>query len=474
MIGGAKLDGPRMPFVRSGVRRRPKSSRRPPSTDTPAMPVPGERVSGDELSYDGESEASYVLHIHISHADSKLGSNPTMRLRTSFKCWFLAGCHRRHLHGRRRGSYPIRMTFPSRTSLSRASGKWSRGFRKHRCPRAHANDHTAEPVQPHGAHKVVDRVDHCCAVFFADGETCAPPLGDAQSDSRDLPSLGPLCLIAIPFEATTMAGRRLRDTVEDALSDRLGPVTPIIAGLSNGYCGYLTTREEYALQHYEGASTHFGPNQLVATQQECQRLARAILAERQIDNGGLRPPRNIKYASWQTGVIVDNVPLGNSFGDVLKGKDVKPSYWIGETVTVEFFGAHPKNNFRTEGSYLEVQLLSEQYEAGPEERWETLMWDSHPDTEYEWARMGIDHSRITLRWRIGPDTAQGTYRILHNGDYKKLGLLGGGVFPYSGASGTFQVVDPKAPPVFSGVFDPDAPTTAVAQRRKGARGRAKL
>ena len=47
---------------------------------------------------------------------------------------------------------------------------------------------------------------------------------------------------------------------------------PIIAGLTNAYCGYMTTREEYAMQWYEGASTHFGPNQLVATQQEFTRL----------------------------------------------------------------------------------------------------------------------------------------------------------------------------------------------------------
>ena len=30
------------------------------------------------------------------------------------------------------------------------------------------------------------------------------------------------------------------------------PVSCVIAGLSNAYCGYLTTREEYSLQWYEG------------------------------------------------------------------------------------------------------------------------------------------------------------------------------------------------------------------------------
>ena len=42
----------------------------------------------------------------------------------------------------------------------------------------------------------------------------------------------------------------------------------VIAGLSNAYAGYVATREEYAKQDYEGASTHFGPWTLAAVQQE--------------------------------------------------------------------------------------------------------------------------------------------------------------------------------------------------------------
>ena len=43
-------------------------------------------------------------------------------------------------------------------------------------------------------------------------------------------------------------------------------------GPSNSYAGYLTTREEYAEQAYEGCSTLFGPNQLNALEQELVEL----------------------------------------------------------------------------------------------------------------------------------------------------------------------------------------------------------
>lgn len=38
----------------------------------------------------------------------------------------------------------------------------------------------------------------------------------------------------------------------------------VIAGLTNTYSSYVTTREEYAAQRYEGASTIFGPSTLDA------------------------------------------------------------------------------------------------------------------------------------------------------------------------------------------------------------------
>jgi neutral ceramidase len=90
-------------------------------------------------------------------------------------------------------------------------------------------------------------------------------LGDAPWAPRFLPlqflSLAGLPVALLPGEPTTTAGRRLR-----ALLRQHYPDAPeaVVAGHANGYAGYITTREEYAHQLYEGASTLFGPHTLGA------------------------------------------------------------------------------------------------------------------------------------------------------------------------------------------------------------------
>jgi len=56
--------------------------------------------------------------------------------------------------------------------------------------------------------------------------------------------IGNLAIVGHPTEITTMAGRRLRETVQTALSGMVDHV--VIAALSNAYAGYVATREEYA------------------------------------------------------------------------------------------------------------------------------------------------------------------------------------------------------------------------------------
>ena len=68
-------------------------------------------------------------------------------------------------------------------------------------------------------------------------------------------------MLIIPGELTTMAGRRLRNAVRaqliaEGILDNSAYV--IVSGPANTYAHYITTREEYAVQRYEGASTIFG------------------------------------------------------------------------------------------------------------------------------------------------------------------------------------------------------------------------
>ncbi|KAL3662387.1 Neutral ceramidase [Phytophthora oleae] len=87
--------------------------------------------------------------------------------------------------------------------------------------------------------------------------------------------IGQFALAVTNFETTTMAGRRIRSTVKTALAG--AGVTEVgLAAVSNAYAQYMTTKEEYLTQNYEGASTLFGPNQLAAVQQELARVAASV------------------------------------------------------------------------------------------------------------------------------------------------------------------------------------------------------
>ena len=69
--------------------------------------------------------------------------------------------------------------------------------------------------------------------------------------------LGPLVLICCPGEFTTMAGKRVVQTVQKALS-KSGVEQVLICTYCNDYMGYVTTNEEYQEQAYEGGHTIFG------------------------------------------------------------------------------------------------------------------------------------------------------------------------------------------------------------------------
>lgn len=84
--------------------------------------------------------------------------------------------------------------------------------------------------------------------------------------------IGELSIIAVPAEFTTIAAKRLKNTVLNILKNR-GVKEIVLSGYSNGYAGYVTTYEEYQAQLYEGGSTHFGQWTLSAYQTEFKKLA---------------------------------------------------------------------------------------------------------------------------------------------------------------------------------------------------------
>jgi neutral ceramidase len=71
--------------------------------------------------------------------------------------------------------------------------------------------------------------------------------------------LGDTIISFVPAELTITAGGRLnRAVAREAEAGGLGATRALVGGLANGYFQYVTTEEEYFLQHYEGASTIYG------------------------------------------------------------------------------------------------------------------------------------------------------------------------------------------------------------------------
>jgi neutral ceramidase len=225
--------------------------------------------------------------------------------------------------------------------------------------------------------------------------------------------IGQLWIIGAPGEFTTMSGRRLRDTVRNALiaegvADENSYI--IIAGLSNEYTHYITTYEEYQIQRYEGGSTLFGPHTLAAYQQEFTRLAQAIARNQTPDSHA--PPVDIssKVFNFQTPVVVD----AGSFGAIQSGPKAGQVFHANDVVTVVFHGANPRNAF--DDPFCDVeQLVNSQ--------WKVVLNDGDIDTKYRWQRTGgilSPTSLSTCEWTIAADAPKGTYRIHHHGTKKSL------------------------------------------------------
>lgn len=235
--------------------------------------------------------------------------------------------------------------------------------------------------------------------------------------------IGQLELLGAPAEFTVMAGVRIRRAVQ-AASEAAGIRHVVFNGYANAYASYVTTREEYAAQEYEGGSTLYGPWTQAAYQQLFVDMAVALRERLPVETSAIAPDLSCCQMNLQTGVVADDPYIGKSFGDVLQ--QPRESYRIGDKVTVAFVTGHPKNDLRTEKTFLEVVNIGKDGKQTPV----TVATDNDWDTQYRWERVGISASKATINWSIPPGTEPGHYYIRHYGNAKnfwtqKISEIGG-------------------------------------------------
>ena len=269
-----------------------------------------------------------------------------------------------------------------------------------------------------GAPKWTEHVRDCQRpkpILFETGSG-KPPL-QSQVRSVTLAVVGQLAILALPAEVTTMAGRRLRAAVMKELRGRVTHI--VLAGYSNGYAGYVTTPEEYLVQHYEGGHTLHGRWTLPAFQQIASGLASSI-------NTGKVIVSNTAYDDWRgksteaSLYAVKNTVLskGVGYGDIfLKKKEERTTYKKGEIVEAEFWSHNPTDNYKTGNNYLQVEHKTK-------DGWKTIATDGDWNTTVRW-RSEDDSMVATLSWHIPTDIKAGEYRVMHFGhDPKGIEFLG--------------------------------------------------
>lgn len=102
--------------------------------------------------------------------------------------------------------------------------------------------------------------------------------------------IGSLAIAGLPAEPTTQAGRRIERDLLQAMH-AIGVNQVVVAGYANGYSAYVTTREEYLLQDYEGGATLYGQWTLGAYRTRFREMAALLRVPRneRVYHPGPRP-----------------------------------------------------------------------------------------------------------------------------------------------------------------------------------------
>ena len=204
--------------------------------------------------------------------------------------------------------------------------------------------------------------------------------------------VGKLLIVAHPGELTDCGGIRMRSTISEVFQDDPRIEHVVISTYTNAFASYTATLEAYHTQHYEGASTLYGPYALGAYQQQNAKLAAAMRDNIPVDDGSGPEDINVKKIMKRKMKLArpDYEIPGLKFGQI--EINARPSYHPKETVEITFLGGHPNRDLRTGKTYFEVLKRTD---GG----WQQKFTDHNFCTRMYWNMRGRA-SIIRVEWEI--------------------------------------------------------------------------
>lgn len=187
---------------------------------------------------------------------------------------------------------------------------------------------------------------------------------------------------ATPWEITTEAGRRILTALRAGAADAGGhPAVTALVGLANGYLQYLTTPEEYQLQHYEGASNLYGPNTQLTVARELRQLAGMVYRGE---------PGAALAIEARPGTQVDIFPRPQR--RVAPQRSMSRPVVSHDTVTMRWIDAGPGELRPDLGPLIRIERRTT-----PDQAWRLLTWDDDDAVE---VRVGPSRGNRGQEWWV--------------------------------------------------------------------------
>ena len=208
--------------------------------------------------------------------------------------------------------------------------------------------------------------------------------------------LGDAVLFFLPFEVTTMAGMRLKNEV--LASIRKPPLFTSVVSITNGYLQYLTTKEEYALQHYEGGSNLYGPETERVIRYQVGVLVQSLQEDhpvQQVDSMFVKlGKQKIHFPASQTGPPYNELKRGFVDIDCTRHE-----------IAVEWLDAYPGRFIPAEGQVLQLEMERNN-------TWEKVAWDDESDIVVRALKKQGDKGFLwRMEWKP-KEVEKGIYRMV--------------------------------------------------------------